>query len=269
MRTPVCLVCGLVVAAGAGCGGDAGVVEAPAPLRKAAEPKTLPAGQAPATSRSEEAAIQQALERDRLARRRREAAADARRRRESLELAAREHERSADRVATEILHAAGFEASNVMIEDRGRTARLAVTRDSACETRPGVDERSLSKQLRAALPFLRRVTVTVQGSSGSLTKVRETCGPELEAQKGEVFVQQRGTGAFRSRLVDITAKRWSIDYASDGSFIDIVVLKDGRELRSTISGTAGATGTRSFDGVGTFRIRVAGDGRWAVRVRGG
>ena len=146
---------------------------------------------------------------------------------------------------------------------------MAVSRDSACETRADVDERSLSKQLRSALPFVRRVTVAVQGTGDALSEVRSACGPALGARAGEVFLTQSGSGAFRSELLDVTARRWSIDYASDGSFLEVVVLKDGRVLRSTISGTAGATGSRTFDGVGTYRIRVAGDGRWAVRVRAG
>jgi hypothetical protein len=222
----------LLASALAGCGGDD---EAAAPATSAAPPpasSTLPA------VRSEPApAVDLARER-RLAARR--AVLRVRR------TAQRDDRATARRVATQIAEAAGV--TDVTIS--GREA-LTVRGKAEC----GVESEDVQRRIATALRPLRVATVELSAD----------CALDAPSGPGKLLLGREGEGLALTDAVRV-GRRWAVEYAGRGRFVQVVVERDGEVVARL---ARGLSGRRTFRGPGTVRLHVAGDGPWVVRLRRG
>jgi hypothetical protein len=170
-----------------------------------------------------------------------------------------------------VLTTAGFSQAELAVGAGGRTIAIAIATDSACTATAG-DEARIVRQIEQVAPFLNAVTVRIAGSGQSLSSyVSAHCsGSRLPAGPGRVVYRRTDKGFVTTSSFTVRSQRWSVDFENDGSFFAAFVLRyTGKPLPRTITSTRRASGSRTFAGPGTFRLRISGSGRWTVRVRDG
>jgi hypothetical protein len=170
--------------------------------------------------------------------------------------------------ARTVLLGAGFPQVGIEVAVGGRTLVITIPADSACTARPG-DEARIVHQLKQGAPFVSTITIAVAGSGQSLSRyVAARCARSaLPSGPGRVAYYQTGRGFVTTRSFTIRFARWTIDFENDGAFFAAFVLRNGKPLPQVITASKRAVGSKTFNGAGSFRLRISGSGRWAIRVR--
>lgn len=147
------------------------------------------------------------------------------------------------------------------------TVTVAIPQANACSAGQGA-QGTISKGLRQALPFVHKVSVTVSGGQALSAYQASACPAHFATTKRPVLWSHSGSGTF-TQAFKVTGKSWTLDYATHGTFLQVLVLKSGVVQPNGISAGKKATGSMTYPGPGTFELRVAGDAIWSLRVVGG
>jgi hypothetical protein len=163
----------------------------------------------------------------------------------------------------------GVTAQNVDVTSNGEAIRATVSASDACFSTPDVENR-IRARVQRVLPFVKSVEAVVSGTGQTLSNYPHSrCpSPGLPGGKGRVVLDQRGTGIVTTRTFVVRSRRWSVDYASGGKFLQIMPTK-GSAATDAFTVSKPGSGRRTFSGAGTFRLRITSLAGWAVRVRDG
>ena len=184
--------------------------------------------------------------------------------REHTKALARHDAATAKATAGALAEAMGYSAPAVALADDGRTLTVGVTAQDACVA-PASGPESLAERLRTALPFVKHSAVTVGGQSlDGYTRAGCAWG-HLPA--AAAVASAAGTGEQEVQAFRVGRGTWTVDYGTSGRFLQVLVLQDAQILAGSAVQHGAGGGHATFEGPGTFTLRVAGDGRWAVQVR--
>lgn len=271
----LCTLGALVLAAG-GCGSEGGSrppARLAGPVPAAEQPAAVTPTTAQATVAADPARLAAQVDRrvaaaERRARRRGAAVATARasaRVRNARRRAERLLATAARRSASALARASGYEGATVVVS--GARVEYGIPAAEACSA-PATGPRSLAALTRAALPRVRRVSVTVAEAGRSLAPYAAgRCSVGALPATPRPLVPTSGSGAAETGLFRVGRGSWAVDYATSGSFLEVLVLEDAETLSATTQQKGPGNGKLVFDGPGTFALRIAGDGRWKVQVR--
>jgi hypothetical protein len=248
-----------VVAVG-GCGGDSGKgsseATAPAPTRSGTSPSGATGQQdeqkkdaSPGSDQKNPAKKKSRLERalERLPRKKRIAS-----------------------IKHAVLTAAGFNGLlkvTVTVAADGHSVTIAVPANVACTARPDADARTVSL-IKRDIPVVKSVAVNV--GSRTFAAFRPGCKAQnVPGGSGSVVYSKNGIGNADSPAFKITAKKWTVAYRNDDGFFSVFVYKNGKAQKDVISTFKGSSGTKTFTGPGTFKLKISGGSPWAVTARNG
>lgn len=175
------------------------------------------------------------------------------------------------RALAPLLKNVGITGSVITLSADRRTLTITVPVHRACRATT-TDQRRITRSVREVLPFIERVVTVVQGGQSLASYVASNCDrAQLPTGQGQVVFEKSGYGSFRSKPLRIRSKRWTIEYAHQGSFFSVFVARgasgDRYEPETVISQRPGS-GRKRYKGPGTFRLNINGSGDWTVRVRG-
>lgn len=162
----------------------------------------------------------------------------------------------------------GYTGAHVTSDAHGRLIRVAVPRSQACAGGPRGEARMV-RGLKRTLPFVREVTVTIEGSAFSLSGYAAgNCKPlRVPSSRGRVVFEQNGAGFLDTKPFKIRTRRWTLEFANYGNFIQIFILR-GKKLLPMVARRAKPGGSRkTVRGRGTFSLKIGAAGSWTVRVR--
>jgi hypothetical protein len=166
---------------------------------------------------------------------------------------------------------AGFRDATVKVSPDALSVAIAIPASEACTAQAG-DQASIERQIKLIASFVQTVTITVAGSGSSLVAYlgAHCSGNALPSGPGAVVYQHAGKGVLtKPPSFTVTAPRWSIDYANQGSYLSVFVFRNGKLQPQPIALTHRGSGTKTFTGPGSIQLKIAGSGHWSVRVRDG
>jgi hypothetical protein len=164
----------------------------------------------------------------------------------------------------------GFQDAKVDGGSSGKIVTVTLTPVAACRANADTPTVIVAR-FTETLSYVTRVPVTVTGGQSLHDYVAAHCGSAaLPAPRGKVLFTRSGDGPFATRQIKVTSGRWTIDYSAGGGFLQVLVVSNSEGLLdNSIEASAGQIGKRSFAGPGLYALKVAGPGRWTVRVRKG
>jgi hypothetical protein len=177
---------------------------------------------------------------------------------------ARGHAVTARRTAVALSEAMRYGTPGVAVSDGGRTLTVSLGRDRGCAG-PAAGAGSLTERLRAALPFLEKVAVAVEGTPLADHVAARCAFSALPA--GDTVASANGSGAAETAAFRVGRGRWIADYGTAGTFLEVLLLQDAEFLDRSARQRGAGVGALEFEGPGTFTLRVASDGLWSVQVR--
>jgi hypothetical protein len=180
---------------------------------------------------------------------------------------------------TDTLASIGYAGAKVEVVDGGRIVNVGVRRSQACDRDAPAGD-SLVRRIRAGLPEIQTVRVTVSGSGQSLSEYRRSrCGTapprtggdgdEDDAATGRVVYTKRGSGPFTTPAFTITGRTWTVAYRNESDFFQAFVVKDGKIQPFVLNSDRRGSGSESFRGPGRFKLKINGAEGWSVSVRDG
>jgi hypothetical protein len=143
-------------------------------------------------------------------------------------------------------------------------------RGQACHARAET-EGNLAKAMRASIPWLGSVHVTVDpGGEGLSRYVRRHCRPPaLPGGGGEVIFSAQGVGLSKTAHFTVRSSHWTVEYLNGARELHMLLLRDGQPTDGSVDVTTRGPGRHGFSGGGTYSLQIASTGEWLVRVRDG
>lgn len=175
----------------------------------------------------------------------------------------------AEKTARIVLTIFGYRNADVSATRDGTRVAARIAASEACEGSAG--ESRIAARIRKAAPFVRTVEVTAGGNGQSLSGyVRSRCAPlRLPGGTGRVVLTKKGSGPTTTKTFRVRSRRWTIEYANGGSFLQVLPMKDSLPTLGVVSVTERGAGRKVQKGAGRYSLQINGMGRWAVRVRDG
>jgi hypothetical protein len=175
------------------------------------------------------------------------------------------------RVSASILAQFGLPVSSIAVSRAADSLTVAIAKSGAC-TATRADEPRIKLVLGKLLPRVKTISITVGRSGPSLSDyVAANCKPRtVPGGPGRVLFHKDGAGFVKTDTIEITAKRWTIAYDSRASALRVSVYKKGgKRAVGTLSARGRRTGEKTFEGPGTFVLRIASPATWTIEVRDG
>jgi hypothetical protein len=166
--------------------------------------------------------------------------------------------------ALQLAEAMGFGDAKATVSADGREVALSVPEHGACAA-PVAGPGSLADGLYKALPFVRKVKLSVGAASLADYAAAHCAFAQLPAVR--TVAAASGSGTAETEPFRVGRGRWVVDYGSSGTFVQVLLMQDAELLAGSAQHSGTATGQIPFTGPGTFTLRIAGDGPWAVQVR--
>lgn len=179
-------------------------------------------------------------------------------------------EAHARELAKAYLASLGFDDVSVRIGRRTRALTVSIGRREACGARPR-DVRLIHRQLRFAARPAPKVRVTAGGDGISLRRYLASHCKRRSAPhgRGRLIYARRGSGIVDTPGFRVRSPRWRIEFENYGAVLQVFLYRGDRLLSSPVHVDRRISGVRTVRGRGRFRLRIAGSGEWAVRVRAG
>jgi hypothetical protein len=186
-------------------------------------------------------------------------------------LSPRRRREAAARLSGTVLSQLALPVSSIAVTRAADSVTIAIAKSGAC-TATRADASRIALVVRRLVRYVKTVRVTVAGTGQSLDSyVAAHCQPPtLPAGSGHTVFDRRGAGFVNTPAIKIGARRWTIAYASQASFLRVSVYREGsKHALGTVSARGRGTGQKRFAGPGTFVLKIGSPATWTIQVRDG
>jgi hypothetical protein len=186
-------------------------------------------------------------------------------------LSPRRRREAAARISGTVLSQLGLPVAGIGVTRAADSLTIAIAKSGAC-TATRADAPRIALVLRKLIRSVKTVRVTVAGTGQSLDSyVAAQCTPRaLPKGSGRAIFSRRGAGFVTTPAIRIKAKRWTIAYASQASFLRVSVFREGsKHALGSVSARGRGTGQKRFEGPGTFVLKIGSPATWTIQVRDG
>jgi hypothetical protein len=169
-----------------------------------------------------------------------------------------------------VLVTSGLEFATYDVLEGGSTVVIDVARRDACALRPG-DATALQDKIVDSSDVVEhvRVRLTPAGSLPRYLKANCTQPTAAPTGLGATLLTEARDGIHETRSFRVNRSRWTIEWTSASTLLQISVIKDGRLQSVAVDHEGRGSGSKTLTGRGTYTLRIAGTARWRVRVRDG